>query len=138
MDFLPWSEKYELKIDEIDSQHRVLFTLINQLYGQLMQLTPPLESQKILDELIRYTEIHFVYEETIFERLPMDKFDKDLHKLEHREFCKQIASYREKLNNGDANFIADMLGFLKDWLKEHILETDMIYKREYFKHGSNT
>ena len=135
MDFISWDEKYELNIQEIDSQHRSLFILINRLYSSMIQQSPPLEIRYVLDELVRYAQVHFKFEENFFSRIPFDEEDKVFHKKEHHDFSQKVADFQKKLAAGEEQLTSDVMIFLKDWLNNHILKTDMYFRDEYLKHG---
>ncbi|MDD4975801.1 MAG: bacteriohemerythrin [Bacteriovorax sp.] len=133
MDFLQWNEKYALGIQEIDSQHQSLFLLINRLYRQMIRVSDPIEDNEILDELIKYTKVHFSFEENFFDKISFAESDKKLHKMEHLNFCAKIEEFQEKMLSGEEGLTTSMMIFLKDWLKNHILKTDMTYKIELDK-----
>jgi hemerythrin-like metal-binding protein len=135
MDFITWDEKYELNIQEIDSQHRSLFILINRLYSSMIQQSAPLDIKVVLDELVRYALVHFKFEENFFTRIPFDEEDKEFHRKEHREFSAKVADFQKKLASGEEQLTTEVMVFLKDWLNNHILKTDMYFKEEYLKHG---
>jgi hemerythrin-like metal-binding protein len=138
MDFIKWDTKYELNIQEIDSQHRSLFRLVNRLHESLESTSTHLEIKDVLDELINYTKIHFRFEELFFARISFPAEDKELHKLEHRNFYFKITEFQQQLAKNEDQLSITVLEFLKDWLSHHILITDMVYKEKYLLHGLDT
>lgn len=136
MEFIAWDKKYELNILEIDTQHKSLFSLINRLHLNLIEAAAPSEIKSILDELVRYTQVHFHFEEKFFSRINFEDEDEvELHKDEHLNFCKQVEQFQKKLSKGEEKLTSSIMDFLKDWLSNHILKTDMNMRDEYLKNG---
>jgi hemerythrin len=138
MDFIKWDESYELNIQEIDSQHRSLFRLVNKLHESLESSSQHLEIKVVLEELITYTKVHFRFEELFFARISFPMEDKESHKKEHQKFYKTVTEFQQQLLKNEEQLTIAVLDFLKDWLKNHILITDMHFKEEYLKRGLDT
>ena len=65
MALLAWDNKYSVGVQALDSQHKVLFDILNELHaamisGQARQVTGPL-----LHKLLEYTDKHFTAEENM-------------------------------------------------------------------------
>ncbi|TGL24425.1 hemerythrin [Leptospira yanagawae] len=134
-----WDVKYETNISEIDSQHKKLFRLINQIEtiyeenkGHLS-----LKTKSLIDavsELEDYTLSHFLIEERVME---LNQYpDLEAHKRQHDRFTDKILELKNRLtsnslltNDNELNqFFSDLIGFLRLWLTNHILKEDMDYK----------
>ena len=65
MPFIEWNEKYSVHIEEIDSQHKKIFSIINRLHSALKARKGKKVIGNLLDELVDYTYYHFATEENI-------------------------------------------------------------------------
>lgn len=135
---LEWSdEKFSVKVDEIDEQHKKLFSFINRLDNLIKSDRSREELAVILNEMNEYAQYHFSTEEKYF-----DKFDypeSDEHKARHHQYEVKIAEYKERLGNLEnadlIDFMYEVLDFLQDWWIGHILHEDMKYSKFFNDHG---
>ncbi|MGE4191994.1 MAG: bacteriohemerythrin [Pseudodesulfovibrio sp.] len=130
---IPWSSKYALGIGSIDSQHRRLVDLINELHQAMVSHRSGNTMLKIVQGLEEYVGTHFAFEEKLFaqHRYP----DAQAHKAVHREFVAQVTEFKDALRRGKATVSMDVMQFLKNWLLEHILGTDAEYVSCFKKAG---
>ncbi|MBI5637704.1 MAG: hemerythrin family protein [Nitrospinae bacterium] len=126
MAFIPWEEKYSVGIKSIDDQHKKLFGMVNELSEAIPQGKGKEITGKILDELVKYTVSHFATEEEYFKKFAYP--NTAAHKKEHDELTKQASDVLNNFNSGKAVLSMAVMVFLKDWLYNHILKTDMLYK----------
>ncbi|MGM0417702.1 MAG: bacteriohemerythrin [Thermodesulfobacteriota bacterium] len=124
-DLMPWTSKLETSIEEIDLQHKELVSFINQLYKGMRMHKGSQELGKILSGLADYTVMHFGTEEKLFEKYAYPKFSE--HKKSHEDLVKKVVEFQKDFNSGKATVTMDLMDFLSDWLKNHILKTDMAY-----------
>lgn len=136
---LEWSSKLETNISEIDSQHKRLFFLINEMEALISnnqgKLTTKIkEIKESVSALEQYTLSHFLIEERVME--DNDYPDIENHKLLHNKFTDKITTVKEELLHGDllkdeANleiYLQGILKYLTTWLTNHIMVKDMEYK----------
>ncbi|CAK0780906.1 Hemerythrin [Gammaproteobacteria bacterium] len=76
----------------------------------------------ILNGLIDYTVTHFSFEEELMEKHLYS--DYRAHKKIHDEFVKQLLCMNEKYSSGDKKISRELLWFLQDWLRNHIMVID--------------
>lgn len=124
-DLMPWTAKLETSIPDIDQQHKELVRLVNLLHKAMKQQKGASEVGGILDDLAEYTVYHFGYEEKLFEKYGYPGYDE--HKKIHTKLVEQVIGFQEEFKNGKATITMDLMDFLKDWLKNHIMKTDMTY-----------
>ena len=120
-----WNDSYSVNIKEIDSQHKILIGLINELHDGMKVGKGKDILKKILDELVKYTVFHFDHEEKLF--ISYNYPESFLHKRAHSDLIQQVTSLKEKYDNGKTVLSMDVMNFLKDWLGSHILGTDKKY-----------
>ncbi len=91
--------------------------------------------EKVLNELIDYTVYHFETEEKLMHAHGYEKLDE--HKKIHKELVAQIGAFREKFLEGNAAVDVELTGFLKNWILNHIQETDKQYTPFFHSKGIN-
>jgi len=125
MAFMQWSSELELHIAEIDRQHQRLVELINQFDDSVQAQHGADMLDKVLNELLDYTQTHFTYEESLLSKhgYPMHPE----HKAEHEALAEKVMFMQNMFKEGNPPDSAMLLNFLKIWLKEHILDLDKQY-----------
>lgn len=124
-DLMPWTSKFELTIPEIDTHHKELVRLVNKLHKAMRMQKGAEEVKNILANLAEYTVFHFGFEEDLFQKHSYPEYD--AHKKIHEDLVAQVVSFQDDLKNGKTTVTLDLMTFLKDWLKNHILKTDKAY-----------
>eukprot|EP01084_Bolivina_argentea_P235411 396151_1 len=106
-----WSETFCIGHDETNTEHKNLFEKINALAADKA-------NAEILTDLLAYVKLHFDNEEGRMEA----KGYKELvgHKAVHEKFLADCAGVKEVSD--------ETIVFLKQWLVDHILVSDMKYK----------
>jgi hemerythrin len=120
-----WNDAYSLGNEEIDRQHKMLFSLVNQLAVACMDGTDKERLSKTLSFLGEYTEQHFSFEETlqIFAKYP----DYARHKKLHDDFVGTVGELVERFdkNGSSAELSSDVNKIVVKWLIHHIKKEDM-------------
>ena len=125
MPLMTWKDEYSVKIQTIDSQHKKLIDLLNQIYDASRVGKGKEILGKILNELVTYTKIHFATEEEFFKKFSYPGYIQ--HKIEHDKLTKQVTDFQEQYAIGRVTLSIEIMQFLKDWLNGHILGTDKKY-----------
>jgi hemerythrin len=120
-----WNDSYSVNIKEIDSQHKILIGLINELHDGMKVGKGKEILEKTLDELIKYTVYHFDYEEKLFTSYKYP--ESSSHKMAHTSLIQQVKTLKENYDSGKTVLTMDVMNFLKDWLGNHIIGTDKKY-----------
>nr|AQV13652.1 hemerythrin [Glycinde armigera]ASW22275.1 hemerythrin [Labidiaster sp. Labidia1] len=107
-----WDESFRVDYDVIDTEHKGLFT------GIFDCAAAPADAGK-LKSLVDLLNAHFSSEEGMMSKAKYPDFDG--HKKMHENFM-------EKINSKSAPLDAATLTFAKEWLVNHIKETDFKYK----------
>jgi hemerythrin-like metal-binding protein len=132
MVFFEWNEKYELGIESIDNDHKVLVGLIDDIYVALSKGDAQIIVHKTVSQLVDYAKIHFKREEYYMQMINYSEQFK--HESEHKVFSKKVDDFVEKLDAGIANITLEVISFLRDWLINHIQQTDKKLGDELKKH----
>lgn len=128
MPLLLWGPMLEVGVKEIDTQHRKLVDLANELADALKAGKGKDVLGKILTELVRYTQTHFGTEERLMD---LHKYPATAdHKQQHKDLVKTVSDFKAKFDKGDAALTDDLMNFLRDWLTKHIMNTDKALARD--------
>ena len=117
-----WSDDFSVGIQEVDEQHKVLVSLLNQLHEAIRGHHGKSSSREILDQLAEYTRTHFLLEESLMRLTHYPGFE--IHKQQHEDLIAQVKDLQDKLDNKGATITFELLHFLKVWLMQHINDSD--------------
>jgi len=120
-----WHKIYSVNSEVIDSQHKMLIDLINQLHQGITRQMNDNIIKNMLSCLVDYSLVHFDFEERLMERHGFPKHETMEHKMEHENFKDFILAEQKKLESSNGTIIGEeVLDFLKDWVLNHILKVD--------------
>lgn len=125
---IAWREEYAVGVAVIDSQHRTLLGLLNEVctVDESLPVEPGMPGRltRPLEKLNDYAGYHFLAEEALMrEHLPVDE-DSAAHIGAHRSYWASIASFRQRYEQGGEPVGAELVSYLERWWLQHILETD--------------
>ncbi len=133
MSFFQWEQRYALGFESIDEDHKVLVGLINELFESISKGEGNRAIQGIVSRLVDYGRNHFKREEFYMQSI---NYPETLnHTSQHNEFIKKIDGFVEKLDAGVNRISVEVITFLRDWLINHILNTDKKFVMELLKHN---
>ncbi|GHT90983.1 hypothetical protein AGMMS49545_14460 [Betaproteobacteria bacterium] len=130
-----WSDEYSVGIDEIDEQHKTLFTLIDRLHQAILHKEGSKVCGGILNELVDYTRIHFSLEQTLMRVGGYPEYAE--HCGLHKALVDEVEALQHKIETGQAAISFELLQFLRNWLTKHILGEDMKYGSYFRKQGAS-
>ncbi len=126
MEYIRWKEDLSVGNEEIDEQHKELFRLINAFYNNIAgNLGKAALIQTIID-LERYTVVHFTNEELKMQRSLFPGLVE--HQKEHKRFIETVGNFRKRFEEGRLLLPLEIGSFVKDWILNHIMKSDMNYK----------
>jgi methyl-accepting chemotaxis protein/hemerythrin len=123
--FMPWTKEIEIGIPEIDTQHKKLIDLINKLYDSMKANQGVENLLHLYDELVEYTIYHFDFEEDFISKKGYTHVPN--HRQLHENLKADVAAQREKFANGESVIGFNLLSFLEDWIRTHIMIQDRKY-----------
>lgn len=127
MSLFLWKKSYEIGIAEIDMQHRRLVGYVNELADAMMARQGHRAAPHVLEELVDYIQLHFTAEEKVMRETHYPQVEE--HCREHLEMTGKILDFRTKFAIERALDPAELLNFLCDWLKNHIIVSDKDFGR---------
>lgn len=128
-DLFPWCGKYSVGLPDIDTQHKKLVAMLNELFKAMKRGEGNHVLGPLLEALIAYTEQHFTYEEAHMRRSGYAALS--AHVEEHRSLTRTVYSLRNDFRAGRITISIQLTSFLKDWLQHHILGSDSTYARTF-------
>jgi hemerythrin len=120
-----WSNDYSVDIGSVDAQHKMLFSIGNELYTAMMAGNSKAVMSRILDRLVQYTKVHFAHEERLMRQHGFPGFEK--HKAQHDALTAKVVKFQSDFEQGHVNMSVQLMHFLRDWLEHHIKESDHEY-----------
>lgn len=131
MDTFPWDSNFLTGIDSVDSQHRQLVDLFNELNDSLFANEEDREEvvAKAFERVLDYTHYHFEDEEALMQQSGVDPRHIETHKSLHKQFVEQVKALwtqRQIIAHNPEIFV----GFLVSWLGMHILGVDQSLSRQ--------
>jgi len=120
-----WDEKFMTGIAAIDNQHKKLVGFVNELHDAMKKRQAKDIIEKLLDELVKYTEYHFSTEEKAFAAYGYE--GRQEHAKKHDEFIGKVNALVVRHRKSEIALSIDILDFLVEWVKNHILIEDMKY-----------
>ena len=119
---IKWIPEYSVGDKLIDSQHQVLFALINDFFMDDKKSTIKITFEK----LAKYIKTHFESEEKLMAEVDYPK--RCSHIQKHRDLSKKFEKIKQKLDIYDSEEHDKIALFLYHWLANHILKEDLDYK----------
>jgi hemerythrin len=123
---LVWNDSFLVNFEIIDNQHKGLVEMTNELVRgcERGNVIRDVLFIKTLRKAVEYAQGHFSTEERYMQQVNYPDFA--AHKKEHEAFVsevvKQLKAFEENRNDP-----AVLVGFLKDWLLNHIAVSDKKY-----------
>ncbi len=134
MALLSWSSKYSVGVKSMDSQHSVLFGMLNDLHEAMMKGQAQKVAGELLLKLAKYTRDHFTAEEAMMTSTRYPELAQ--HRIKHRDLMKQVNEFAARYARGETTLNVQLLNFLRDWLTNHIQHEDQKYGPWLNEHGS--
>ncbi|HMW04793.1 MAG TPA: bacteriohemerythrin [Leptospiraceae bacterium] len=119
---LQWDSSFETGVNSIDSQHKELLNILNNLFTSVHMNHSTDKLAEILLGLVDYTVYHFNHEEELMRDCDYPQFAK--HKEEHENLKKAVLAFKKDFEAGTATISFELLDFLRRWLINHILYSD--------------
>lgn len=123
-----FTDAYKTNIPMIDEEHKVLFDIIGKVYKVI---ETELVHDKfdlildILDELKEYTRVHFADEENYMREIGYDGLMRQ--EILHQNFIDTLNELDlDDIDDNQESYLYEFLGFLQNWLINHILKVDKL------------
>ncbi|KAF0233318.1 MAG: hypothetical protein FD177_1711 [Desulfovibrionaceae bacterium] len=123
-----WNPCLEIGVDTIDEEHKRLVKIANAIVkiardgGEKSQLV---DAFSFLHE---YALTHFDNEEAYMKKVRYKGYDD--HHAEHLKLKKQVKDFQRDLYEAGGIPAQEIITFIKSWLLDHIIKTDMKLRGE--------
>lgn len=121
MSSLHWSPNLSVGVEALDSDHRELIDLMNELDGEIGRKGGHDAIMGRLDALIARTETHFRREEAMMAEAGYPEAEH--HARLHEALMGEIWELRE-IHASGTDIGPEIADFIKRWLVSHIMESD--------------
>lgn len=133
-----WKKEFELGIESIDDQHKHLLDIGNRISELISNHDETSDNYddiiNVIGELKDYTVYHFSNEEKLFRQY--NYVDYENHKKEHDDFIAYIDSVDfNSIEIDQIKFMKNLLKKVVNWVFNHIITTDFLYKDFLIGHG---
>lgn len=123
-----WPKRLSVGNAVIDAEHRNLIFIISDIES-LIKEKDGLALPQAFEQLERWLCIHFANENSIARSV---NYDMTRHKLAQQKLQQEIRRLRDELLSKSSMWSEDEIryysAYLKNWLIEHIIESDMLMK----------
>jgi hemerythrin len=123
MAYVQWNNSYKTGEETIDSQHRKLFRLFNQLQNAMKNGIEDKQTTTTLKELIEHTKTHIHDEEQLMAEIEYPGLVD--HQTKHRELAQKMGQLLVKLKTDKIIDPQEIGVLLNDWVNVHIPNEDI-------------
>ncbi|MBN2695752.1 hemerythrin family protein [bacterium] len=124
--FIGWDFQYETGIKVIDSQHKRLVLLVNELHEAIVVGKTQSILESVFQTLMDYTAKHFSDEERLMLIYDYPEFKE--HKDHHESLIREMEGLFFQFRMGELPVASlKVKKFLLNWVLEHIMDDDMRY-----------
>lgn len=123
---IAWSKAFSVGVRALDDQHKRIIGVLNELTDDPQAKVDSELISDTLTRLTRYAVEHFREEERLMGLCEYPGIEE--HKDRHREFRQKIVECCMAATLHVASVPGELLTYLRDWFKDHILHEDMKYK----------
>jgi len=122
MNLLNWKPEYSVGIESVDTEHREMIELINEVYAKLGTSPKAEEVDACLENIYTAISLHFALEERIMRENAY--FEYEEHKEDHEDLLDEIRDLMDEFV-ADTDAGARLLEKrLSDWFGRHFATFD--------------
>jgi len=120
---MEWKNEYSVGIAEIDDHHKLLLNGISDVEMSMSTDQSWSNTHYAVVKLTQLARMHFSVEESVMRLFGCPNFE--VHRMEHQFFFEKLDNIEKMLLRKSAEI--ELVQFLHNWLKTHILGCDRIY-----------
>jgi HAD superfamily hydrolase (TIGR01509 family) len=122
---IQWKDRYNIGYKEIDTQHKSLLGVLNELIDLVDEGRDPEHVARIFHQLCDYVRIHFSTEERYMRACGYPRLTD--HEGLHATFVQKLLELNAAYDPADPHLLIETLDFVKHWYLDHIIKADMDY-----------
>lgn len=124
MAFINWDDGLSTGIKSIDNDHKSFFMLLNRLYEVVQAKQDEKQFMDAFYELEQHFKSHFRRENKLLKKYQPDNYIEHLN--QHQHMIAELEMIKREFDNPiTQENTEEILKFLRDWIIEHIIESDM-------------
>lgn len=124
---MEWSDALSVGVKAVDDDHKILIDLVNQIQEVKAGRVGKNVVGSVLTSLVEYTDYHFAREERIQEAIGFPNLEP--HHAQHEALKRDAIAFLDSYHQSPDTVDIDALdAFLKRWLLEHIMRSDMAFR----------
>ncbi|MGA2183462.1 MAG: bacteriohemerythrin [Bryobacteraceae bacterium] len=127
MGIFTWNDGYLLGVPIIDSEHKTLFAIADELNESIIHGDNTRTQKNLLTRLINAFITHFEHEEGLMSHYQYP--DLEDHADEHRTLSAQMIKLKQRLDAGALTIPMDAMQTLRNWFDRHIRRYDQLVVR---------
>lgn len=116
-----WTVELSVSYPAIDDQHKELIDYLVRLQLSIEDHDMG-EARQLLDDFIRYTQGHFMEEESLMHAIGYPRLME--HELRHESLLEEIRQLKKSVDAQKIPVSLALLAYLRVWLFEHIKTAD--------------
>ncbi|OUR99991.1 hypothetical protein A9Q84_02870 [Halobacteriovorax marinus] len=132
---MDWNEDLEVEVDFMNDEHKVILSLMNNLYVIFKRDPQCVEFSETFFTLRSYTEKHFKDEERFMQEMNYSGFES--HRVIHQKILEMFSKHVEYYNE-EGEVEEGFFDFLTYWLHSHMNSCDSDYSKEYHQQQMQT
>ena len=117
-----WSDALSVGVKLVDDEHKLLFSIYNDLVTALRTDRPLLLARRVVEELAGYATYHFAHEEELMKAFRYPEFEG--HRREHEKLIGRLMEIDQNLGRSKAN-ITSVVEFANALVGGHVMRTDV-------------
>lgn len=134
MALMSWNNKYSVGVEELDSQHKTLMEILNELHAATLKGKAKEAAVTVLPRLAVLAREHFAAEERLMESIKFPGLD--AHRARHSDLTAKVKEFAARHEKGDSTVYMEALYFVRDWLHKHMQAEDQEYAAWLKSHGA--
>jgi len=123
---IDWNESFSVGVASMDDQHKNIIKCINLLTSDIEVNVSSETVSELLTQLTKYSIDHFKAEEQLLEKYGYP--DIESQREEHRTYRIKVITLCQDAMSHQNSVPTELLKFIHDWWRDHILTSDMKYK----------
>lgn len=125
MPLINWSDKFSVGVKSLDSQHINLFKILNELHDSMKSGNDQSTVTPLLHKLLTYAREHFAEEEKLLQQVKYPGLGRQ--RAQHHAITIRVVEFLSRYKTDQKAFTFELILFLSDWLRKHILREDKEY-----------
>ncbi len=119
---LVFTDNLKFGVAVIDSQHRRMVKIVNELLGAVLDHPLAETEDLLLDELVRLASLNFRTEEEWMRRCGYERYE--VHAESHAHLLNELVELRNGLFTRAEHLNRKVVIFVRRWLENHLIHSD--------------